>query len=421
MRLFILLFLFLFNYSSSFAASPVYWYFLGASPPPLSIVGLTKPEACSAYASSIRASFVSSDSSYCFYLPSNNPNTMRGSFNGIYLCPDKSTPNTSKPFNQQCPDRDPCQDKAGDPLEGAELSVGVASASASFPTSFCHNKCMAAGPGGYADMYGSLNGKWTAFVFGDTVAKNKYTGASCPADLGDTASTAPTQCKKGECPGQVNGVDVCVACTGLSTDTGTGSSSTTQKADGSTVTTDSKSVTTCEGGSCNTTTTTTNTTINPDGSTGGTETKTDTKTESKETFCKENPTFAACIPSGFSASACDAAPACTGDAIQCAIAQQQHKSYCDLMATPTPISELGLAAANGEAIPADHPLAQAEASPFNFSSAFTGASGGGGCPADVTVMGVTVPLSNTCEGLNALGLAALGISLIWAARVVFGG
>lgn len=418
MRLFILLFSFLFNYSA-FAADPVDWYYVGTSFQ-LDLLERTPEAACYTYVASRRGFDVNITSSYCqFRVPttSNSEGSIATSatWYSKIRCPDKSVP-----VNGRCPD-DPCKSKAGKSLEGAELSAGVASASASFPTSFCHNKCMVSGPGGRADMYGSLNGKWTAFVFGDTVAKNKFTGSSCPADLGDTASTAPTQCKKGECPGQVNGVDVCVACTGLSTDTGTGSSSTTQKADGSTVTTDSKSVTTCEGGSCNTTTTTTNTTINPDGSTGGTETKTDTKTESKETFCKENPTFAACIPSGFSASACDAAPACTGDAIQCAIAQQQHKSYCDLMATPTPISELGLAAANGEAIPADHPLAQAEASPFNFSSAFTGASGGGGCPADVTVMGVTVPLSNTCEGLNALGLAALGISLIWAARVVFGG
>lgn len=90
------------------------------------------------------------------------------------------------------------------------------------------------------------------------------------------------------------------------------------------------------------------------------------------------------------------------------------------MATPTPISELGTNAANGELTPSSHPLNQAETSPFNFAGAFD-TSGGGGCPADVSIMDVVVPLSKTCDGLNALGIAALGISLIWAARIVFAG
>ncbi len=90
------------------------------------------------------------------------------------------------------------------------------------------------------------------------------------------------------------------------------------------------------------------------------------------------------------------------------------------MATPTPISELGTNAANGQLTPLDHPLNQSEVSSFNFASAFN-TSGGGGCPADVSIMDVVVPLSKTCDGLNALGIAALGISLIWAARIVFAG
>lgn len=328
-------------------------------------------------------------------------------------------------FYVKVTERDPCQDKAGKSVEGEELRIGVTGPKAPFPSDFCFSSCQVVGPSGnYADVYGSLNGKWTASIFGDRLKTRLYTGASCK-ETSDTSVDKPpeakiTTCKKTECPGQVNGVNVCVPCTSLSSDTGNDSGSTTEKTDGSKVTTESKSTTTCEGDKCTTTTTTTNTTTNSDGSEGGTETKTDSKTESKETFCKENPTFAGCVPSGFSTSTCDVAPTCTGDAIQCAIAAQQHKSYCDLMATPTPISELGTNSANGELTPSSHPLNQAETSPFNFAGAFD-TSGGGGCPADVSIMDVVVPLSKTCDGLNALGIAALGISIIWAARVVFGG
>ncbi len=416
MRLFILLFFFFFSpfsFSQTCNASLMQSYSSGGS---TSWVSGTSEYICTRTESHVHSRCSGSNpGGYSLKSYIANPPGSSCSYDAIWLLIKPYVPPPPPP-------PDSCQDKASKSVEGEELRIGVTGPKVPFPSDFCHNSCQVTGPSGnYADVYSSLNGKWTATIFGDSVGTRTYTGSSCQADSDTSSEAKVTTCGKNQCPGQVNGVDVCVACTAISSDTGTDSGSTTQKADGSTVKTDSKSTTTCEGSSCNTTTTTTNTTINPDGSTAGTETKTDTKTELKENFCKENPTFVACVPSGFSASSCGAAPSCTGDAIQCAIAQQQHKSYCELMATSTVISELGVAAANGQAIPADHPLAQAEASPFNFSSAFTGASGGGGCPADVTVMGVTVPLSNTCEGLNALGLAALGISLIWAARVVFGG
>ncbi len=423
MRLFVLLFLFLFN-SSAFAADPINWYYFGTSFRS-DLLERTEEAACYTYAAYRRGSQVNIISPYCYFrVPSSSVDggtiPVSATWQIAFLCPDKSNP-----INGKCSDPDPCQDKAGESVQGEELRIGVTGPKVPFPSDFCYNTCQVVGPpGNYADVYGSLNGKWTASIFGDRLKTRLYTGASCK-ETSDTSVDKPpeakiTTCKKTECPVQVNGVNVCVPCTSVSSDTGNDSGSTTEKTDGSKVTTESKSTTTCEGDKCTTTTTTTNTTTNSDGSDGGTETKTDSKTESKETFCKENPTFAGCVPSGFSASTCDVAPTCTGDAIQCAIVSQQQRSYCDLMATPTPISELGTNAANGLLTPLDHPLNQSETSAFNFAGAFD-TSGGGGCPADVSIMDVVVPLSKTCDGLNALGIAALGISIIWAARIVFAG
>lgn len=424
MRLFIFLF-FIFISFNSFSAAPLDYFSLSGFP---AFTDVSK--ACSAAVGSrynsqgfLIDSYKSYDSSLCYYQVSLSGTNSQGGSKTYYkstLCPDKSTPNFSKPLDQQCPEPDPCQKLSGKSIDGGELQIAVSSSKSPFPESFCHNGCNASGPANsYADFYSSLNGKWTATIFGDRVGKRHYSGTSCDATTKDVVAGA-SKCPKNQCPGQVNGVDVCVQCDSFSAGTGNDAGSTTQKADGSTLTTKSTSTTTCQGDSCTTSTTTTNSTKNSDGSDGGTETKTEDKTESKETFCKQNPTFAACIPSGFSSSSCGVVPACTGDAIQCAIAQQQHKSYCDLMVTSTPVAELGLNSANGQLTPEGHPLNSAEQSPFNFASAFN-ASGGGGCPADVEVMGVTVPLSNTCDGLNALGVAALGISLIWAARIVFAG
>lgn len=61
----------------------------------------------------------------------------------------------------------------------------------------------------------------------------------------------------------------------------------------------------------------------------GESSKVETETKDQASFCKENPKSPFCIESSFGGG-CGGPPACTGDAIQCAIASMQHEMKCKL-------------------------------------------------------------------------------------------
>jgi hypothetical protein len=176
----------------------------------------------------------------------------------------------------------------------------------------------------------------------------------------------------------------------------------------------------------------------------GTVTGTTTTTTTVGAFCGSNPGHPLCSggdgtlgtagsggngtgdeeQSSFGGSC--ASTSCGGDAIQCAIAQEQHKRNCEFFPQDTTMSSVGQSAANGQDTPSGHPGAAGQgvtvnaASQVNMTNPF-----GGTCPGDVSinVLGVSqsIPLGSACTGLTFMGLAAVAFTLLVAARIIFEG
>lgn len=239
----------------------------------------------------------------------------------------------------------------------------------------------------------------------------------------------PEPCPTGQCPGTLNGAPICAPCgTGQDRPPPTNTDTTTTNPDGSTTTTSTSTSTqtNCQGASCTTTTTTTTTrtTTPAGGGTPSTETTTETRTEDRprDDYCTENPRSSQCVESSFGGS-CAAQFRCEGDAVQCAIAQEQHKRACTLFEDETDLSAEGRAAVTAGDRPGDHPANEANVlqldlpSRIDTSPAFAGV---GGCPSDITVAGgYTLPFSQLCGPLSVLRPAVIGFGWLIAAFVVF--
>lgn len=183
----------------------------------------------------------------------------------------------------------------------------------------------------------------------------KYNGQSCNADSSTVTPEEPkpeepkpedkAPCKSGEFSTNVNGVDVCIPSKSKSND---GSKTTVDNSDGST--SEITKVTSCSNGSCNTTITK----IDKDSSGSTTGASTRTITETEDEFCQKNPANSLCKKdkgtgdgsgsgagegegddegkgSSFGGS-CSSGFTCEGDAIQCAIAKNQHELACSFTA-----------------------------------------------------------------------------------------
>jgi len=177
--------------------------------------------------------------------------------------------------------------------------------------------------------------KWgQAFSYGTPCLPSE----SSPADL---VNDLDKSCmSKGMCGGTVNGQQVCTACDQTSQTTKEVKVET--PASGPPVTTTTTTTEVCtQAGSCTTTTNTsssagpssTTTTKSPGGTPGDGSGDDPTK---KKSFCEENPTLAICQQTSYSASTCASAPACTGDAVQCAQALEVWKTRCEVLDALTP-------------------------------------------------------------------------------------
>lgn len=258
-------------------------------------------------------------------------------------------------------------------------------------------------------------------------APNPSNGDTLPGR--DTVNTPPTPCGNGQCPGTVNGQSVCVACGSTQQQPQV---TTTRDGSGN-VTGGSTTSTSCSGATCTTTTTTTNA--------SGTPTGTTTVTQRQAEYCAANPGAAVCqtagaggggaggggtgVGSGSFGGTCAAGFTCEGDAVQCAMAREQHIKNCVLFETTTASSDAGNAAATGEAQPTGHPGATPETVDLSLSSRINQSPlfGGSTCPADVstTVMGeaIAIPFSTMCGYLNLIGAAGVMVALLVAGFIVF--
>lgn len=249
----------------------------------------------------------------------------------------------------------------------------------------------------------------------------KYTGDVCGGKVGgdgvntgETSTEAPKQCPSGQCPGSVNGLDVCVACVSTTIPGASSSASGAAGAAGSNLPDGATSATntTCNQSTCTTTTTVTD----KNGSVLGTA----TQEKPKENFCQENPGLQICKEGRWGGN-CGGGYTCDGDAVQCALAREVHTRNCQLYDTPNELSDIGSAAMNSQAVPDGHPGKNPESK--NFASMFRPMEGNAACIPDKTVSlagkSVVLPFSQVCDPLRWMGHIAFAFALVHAAFFVF--
>ena len=166
--------------------------------------------------------------------------------------------------------------------------------------------------------------------------------------------------------------------------------------------------TVCKDGKC--------TTTNPDGSS-------DEKPEQE--FCKENPDAPQCKKSNWGGSC--GSFTCDGDAIQCAIAREQHQRNCKLFDEKTSHPAYQAAVDGTDEQSADKLKAKAEQITVDKTFNQTGFGWGTSCPLDPEIplgfvdRSFTIPFSRICGPLEALSLAGVGITLLGCLVWVIGG
>lgn len=304
------------------------------------------------------------------------------------------------------------------------------------------------------DMRGQKDGKW--FHWGPYTS----TGATCANSTGDSTGGQPTpdnpdgappppdpdapprdppppppepppeQCKKGTCPGSINGTTVCMPCQETRSPQPVPGAPpktppTPPDPTGNNAPPDTKnttqSATNCKDGKCTTTTTTSTT-----DSAGVTTTNSHTKTESKDDFCTSNPRSSMCIDGAFG-GACAGGFVCEGDAVQCAMAKEQHSRNCKLFEdfdgeeAQLYQNEKGkegsvLGSLEGNI------TKTIGASDFDTSDAL---GAGATCIANksITVMdtSIMIPFSDICPYLAILGNILMSVSFLLAGRIVMRG
>lgn len=232
-----------------------------------------------------------------------------------------------------------------------------------------------------------------------------------------TQTLAPDQsCPAGQQRGSINGVSVCKPY-GITTEVKTNDvkKDISTSPSGVTTTTEVSGSTTCKNGVC---VTTNITTINGGGTTTG------SVSQSQAGFCTANPKLKICSEAGGSVfgGSCAATFACSGDAIQCAIAKEIHSQNC-LVNNPNDYSrladqELVKTGKRTTELPGNSEVSISR-STFNQTNALmVGAS----CIADVPIVifgrhGL-LPFSKVCPGLEYLGMVLLAVSFVLAARIV---
>lgn len=257
---------------------------------------------------------------------------------------------------------------------------------------------------------------------------NNQPDYSCSADAASTPkpNTTSTGQPCSGYVGTVNGVETCVP--GTSSAAGvdiTGGSSTTTSSDGSTST--SSESTKCTAASCTTTTTTTTTT-----SSGSTSTSTRNDTTDRATFCRgAGSGTAACgdgdgdKDKGKFGGSCAAGFTCEGDAVQCAIAREQHVRACKLFDDKSPESELYAAeVAKGTQRNVTGDLPGNETIDVASKLSTGNLLGTAQCIGDLTVTvwgkDVALPVSKICPALGYLGWVLVAVAGVAAFRIVSG-
>lgn len=274
-----------------------------------------------------------------------------------------------------------------------------------------------------------------------------------PPDVTPEEVSLQKRCmSEGKTYGTVNGVGVCLARGapgGNETDSQGSKTETQTGSDGKvTETVTDVRVQTMQDGTLMVTTTTTRT-IDQGGAGEAVETETNVQRGTRSEICTATPGLAACRSDGGGSGggavddgtgdgtgdgsggggdrafggSCSSGFTCEGDAIQCAIAKEQHKRNCEMYAK-TDQSDLFLAAIGGndpglEALKKENREVVAVDSLISTERFI-----GGGCIEDLNVpfgtMGaLTIPFSRLCPYLEMMGNIVVAFSMLAAARIIY--
>ena len=422
------------NAGLSGVLGPVYMNGVAEFPPYTNVLG-----ACSAYGSGVlcyvtlKASdgstfsqFTSSTTTGCAYSNQNAPGfcvppTCSGSQqaqNGVCGCPAAGT-------------------ASGDP---GSVYPGMTSS----PSTICYEGCVASvgfsacWPAGGTGVYASA---------GCELSAGNFTGSSNCTGLGNAPGSggAPT-CPLGQVMGQINGMNACLPVGSVGGNTSTSSSTTGTNSSGGTVTDTTTTSTTGNGSTTTTTTTVIGSGNAPANGTGCVASATVTCSQTStgpvsggvvggtgsaagSSFCQENPGMDICKTSSWG-GACGSGFSCTGNAVECAVAQQQYTEACKLTDTPTnnggsdsdALTYLGGLSGDQTSAGASSPVRTAikanqekvDASTVTFDQ--TSFYGGGACPSPSISFGsftATVPgMSLLCSNIGYLGAVLIGLTSI---------
>lgn len=258
-------------------------------------------------------------------------------------------------------------------------------------------------------------------------------GLTCSSGTTATPDATPqTQqqnaCPVNQCPVQINGTVACAVC-------GTTTNDVTPPPPGAS----------SPG--------TTSTTVNPDGTVTTTTRSGDGTTTSTtnpgqqiglEGYCLRNPTAFICTgtPGGAPApgpsasapetaasassfgGACSGGFTCSGDAVQCAIAREQHRRMCELVdANPSQVQAIAAAMAATPGPVSGFTGSPASPIEVNIGTMMSGAPGstlGTSCPGDYQVGPILIPLASACPAIQLMGQIAVAMTVlslaVWLGR-----
>lgn len=264
------------------------------------------------------------------------------------------------------------------------------------------------------------------------------TGASCSGGNGPAPTYDPCF-GEGKVAGTISGVPVCTGEAPKSTES-------TKTTTTPTSTTNTTTTTYCDGdGACSTTTTSTYTSggSGPNGTGAGSTTvpgtgpgtagegkPAETEKQEKSSFCEENPDSPICKSTSFSGACTASAPACDGDAVQCAQAAEAWKINCAIRTEPTDAAYvLGKSISSGGADPVKSPLDPSLLTSVDVAGIVTGAGSvrtlSGSCipPQTFTVGGKAYTFDTTlfCQFAEIIGYLMVAASSVIAIRMVVSG
>lgn len=283
---------------------------------------------------------------------------------GYTLQPD----GTCKKEQPNCP-------AAGQPAPGGNSATGTSPTQTILNPQVCVGGCAYTYSSYWTGAKPGQSGGYPAQYTGLSSTGNACSGDGTPSASQSSPTDQPKQCGVRQYSGTVNGVSVCIDYPTQTTGSTSTSTTTDAPASGVPATTNSSTTTstTCDGTTC---TTTTVVAVGGGGSggsgagsgasgaaaspcqsgqastgasvQGGAGTCTSTTSEPQDKYCEKNPAAAQCKKDSASGGgSCDAPPSCDGDAISCAILQQQWNTRCELQKHDDS-TDLGAKLANGQ-------------------------------------------------------------------------